>query len=114
MLENLCKYTSLTYTFGVFTFVETPLFSRLVSEYLTDEEYSALQAQLAQNPEAGAVIRGSGGVRKLRWSMSGRGKRGGLRVIYYWASAKGEICTVSKISPRQHSSPRAEKDTTGD
>jgi len=66
----------------VFTFVETPLFTRLVSEYLSDEEYIGLQAAICDNPEAGRVIPGSGGVRKLRWSLRGRGKRGGLRVIY--------------------------------
>ena len=81
----------MTYSRDVLTFVETPLFTRLASEHLTDEEYLALQTELANNPEAGAVIRGSGGVRKVRWSMSGRGKRGGLRVIYYWANTKGEI-----------------------
>lgn len=67
----------------MFTFIETPLFTKLVTEYLSDEEYTQLQAYLAENPEAGTVIRGSGGVRKVRWSMKGRGKRGGLRVIYY-------------------------------
>jgi len=50
----------------MFTFIETRLFSRLVQEYLTDEAYARLQGELIQNPEAGAVIRGSGGVRKLR------------------------------------------------
>lgn len=75
----------------MFTFVETALFTQLVEEYLDDEEYRNLQAAIAANPRAGAVIRGSGGVRKIRWSMAGRGKRGGLRVIYYFASPKQEI-----------------------
>jgi mRNA-degrading endonuclease RelE of RelBE toxin-antitoxin system len=73
------------------TFVETPLFTRLVSEYLTDEEYAALQSALAANPESGELIRGSGGLRKLRWSGSGRGKRGGVRVIYYLRNRAGVI-----------------------
>jgi mRNA-degrading endonuclease RelE of RelBE toxin-antitoxin system len=73
----------------VFTFVETSVFTRLVSEYLSDDEYLKLQVALSKNPEAGAIIPNSGGVRKLRWSMSGRGKRGGLRVIYYLRSRQG-------------------------
>ena len=75
----------------MFTFIETPLFSRLVTEYLPDEEYRKLQAALVAEPESGAVIPGSGGVRKLRWSRSGMGKRGGLRVIYYLRSQRGVI-----------------------
>ena len=75
----------------MFTFVETSLFSRLVEEFLTDEEYLKLQGELIQNPEAGKVIRGSGGVRKLRWAASGRGKRGGYRVIYFVRRPKGII-----------------------
>ena len=74
----------------MFAFVETPLFTRLVGEYLSDE-YLKLQQALAENPETGPVIPGSGGVRKLRWAMPGRGKRGGLRVIYYLRSRKGLI-----------------------
>ena len=65
------------------TFIETKLFSRLVEEYLSDDSYRQLQAALASDPEAGPLIPGSGGLRKLRWGISGRGKRGGLRVIYY-------------------------------
>ena len=75
----------------MFTFIETSLFSRLVQEYLTDEEYRKLQLELIQNPEAGAVVSGSGGVRKLRWAAPGRGKRGGYRVIYFVRRPKGII-----------------------
>ena len=73
------------------SFVETKLFTRLVQEYLTDDEYSRLQQALVADPEAGSVISGSGGVRKLRWGMAGRGKRGGLRVIYYLRTRHGQI-----------------------
>jgi mRNA-degrading endonuclease RelE of RelBE toxin-antitoxin system len=75
----------------VLTFVETPLFTKRVTQYLSDEEYAKLQATLRDDPEAGDVIPGSGGVRKLRWAMSGRGKRGGLRVIYYLRLKHGLI-----------------------
>ncbi len=73
------------------SFVETRLFTRLVQEYLSDDEYSALQQALRQDPEAGAVVPGSGGVRKLRWGVAGRGKRGGLRVIYFLRTRQGQI-----------------------
>ena len=66
----------------MFTFIETKLFTRLVQKYLTDDEYRELQVALMERPDAGAVIPRSGGVRKLRWRASGRGKRGGYRVIY--------------------------------
>ena len=75
----------------MFSFVETRLFSRLVQEYLTDKEYGQLQGELIKNPEAGTVVRGSGGVRKLRWAATGRGKRGGYRVIYFVRRPKGII-----------------------
>ena len=75
----------------MFTFIETRLFSRLVQQYLSDEEYGALQLELVRNPEAGSVVRGSGGVRKVRWAAPGRGKRGGYRVIYLLRRPKGVI-----------------------
>ena len=75
----------------MFTFVETPLFTRLVTEYLSEKEYIELQFALMENPESGAIIPGSGGIRKLRWALQGRGKRGGLRVIYYMRSLQGTI-----------------------
>jgi len=75
----------------MYSFIETKLFSRLVGEYLSDEEYSKLQQVLIETPDAGDVIPGSGGIRKLRWKVSGRGKRGGVRVIYYARSRQGRI-----------------------
>ena len=76
---------------AMFSFIETSLFSRLVQDYLSEQEYIALQSHLIENPEAGAVIRGTGGVRKLRWAAPGRGKRGGYRVIYFVRRPKGII-----------------------
>lgn len=66
-------------------FVETPVFTRVIGGLLDDDEYRALQSALMLRPEQGAVVQGSGGVRKVRWARAGAGKRGGLRVIYYWA-----------------------------
>ena len=67
----------------MFTFIESSIFERICPIYLDDEEYAELQQLMLQNPEAGQVIPGSGGVRKLRWARQGKGKRGGLRVIYF-------------------------------
>lgn len=65
-------------------FIETPIFTRRLESLLAEEEYRELQNALIERPEAGATIRGSGGLRKLRWAAKGRGKSGGVRVIYYW------------------------------
>ena len=73
------------------SFVETKLFTRLVGELLSDDEYALLQQALISNPALGDVIPGSGGVRKMRWGAPGRGKRGGLRVIYFLRTRQGQI-----------------------
>jgi mRNA-degrading endonuclease RelE of RelBE toxin-antitoxin system len=67
-------------------FVETPVFTAALRRQLDDETYRALQLALLLRPQQGRIIRGSGGLRKLRWRLPlhGRGKRGGLRLIYYW------------------------------
>ncbi|MGH8120777.1 MAG: transcriptional regulator [Gammaproteobacteria bacterium] len=72
-------------------FIETPAFTRIVGHYLDDDEYGRLQKYLNDNPVSGVVVPGSGGVRKLRWRGAGRGKRGGLRLIYYLRLAREEI-----------------------
>ena len=72
-------------------FVETPIFTADVRELLSDEEYSALQKHLVDQPNAGPVIAGTGGLRKIRWIVAGRGKRGGTRVIYYHVVAAAQI-----------------------
>ena len=65
-------------------FVETHVFTNLVCKTLDDDEYRALQSSLLLRPEQGPVIPGSGGLRKVRWGSQGRGKRGGMRLIYFW------------------------------
>jgi len=82
--------TSMPYNKSI-TFVESPLFSKLIYNYLDEDEYAALQWTLAMRPEQGKIIPGSGGLRKVRWAAKGRGKRGGSRIIYYWQQADGEI-----------------------
>jgi len=67
----------------VFTFIESSAFERARSLYLSDDDYSELQQFMLQNPEAGRLVSGSGGVRKLRWARPGGGRRGGLRIIYF-------------------------------
>jgi hypothetical protein len=68
-------------------FVETPVFTREITSLMPDDDYRSLQIALLLRPEAGAVVRGAGGLRKIRWALPGRGKRGGVRVIYYWHPA---------------------------
>ncbi len=72
-------------------FIETSIFTRLVYTYLSDNEYLGLQIYLLKYPESGKIVPGSGGVRKLRWTQSGKGKRGGIRVIYYFRKHLDEI-----------------------
>lgn len=84
-------YTSLTYDCRMLTVIETPTFQRLWPDYWTEEERAEFAAFLAAEPEAGDVVPGSGGVRKVRWSRAGEGKRGGVRVIYFNQLPIGEI-----------------------
>lgn len=79
-------------------FIEASAFTKYVYRYLSEEEYLGLQSFLLQYPEAGKVVPGSGGVRKLRWAMSGKGKSGGVRVIYYFKRQDNEIWLLSIYS----------------
>jgi hypothetical protein len=72
-------------------FVETEPFTELVKKYLKDDEYRKLQQFIMKNPEVGKIIKGSGGIRKVRWKREGMGKSGGVRTIYYWAKSRDEI-----------------------
>ena len=71
--------------------IETPTFTRQITALLGDEDYGAFQSRLAANPDLGARIKGGGGIRKTRVAVGSRGKRGGARVIYYWAVRKDVI-----------------------
>lgn len=74
-------------------FIEAPLFARLLSEYLDDDDYREIQLQLVEDPEAGDLLPGTGGFRNLRWRdrRRGKGKRGGLRIIYHYFMADSQI-----------------------
>jgi hypothetical protein len=97
-------------------FVELPAFDRYRGEYFSDEAFTTLQATLMKSPEAGDLIEGTGGLRKLRFADArrGKGKRGGLRVIYYWWQAGSQfwLYTYDKderddLSPQQQKTLRA-------
>ena len=79
-------------------FIETSLFSKILPKYLSDEEYRRLQSYLLQKPDAGDIVRHSGGVRKVRWAPSGEGKSGGIRAIYYWKKSDDEIWMLTLYS----------------
>lgn len=68
-------------------FVETPVFTAALRRHLDDEMYRALQLAMLLRPAQGPLIQGGAGLRKLRWAAPGRGKRGGVRLIYYWEPA---------------------------
>ena len=92
-------------------FIESSLFSRLIENYLDDDQYGELQRYLIKHPTVGDIVPKSGGVRKLRWKIAGRGKRGGIRVIYYLKGkttiylltvySKGEVSNISAKVLRQ-------------
>lgn len=81
-------------------FIETPVFTRLITAILSDEEYKNLQTILAINPLAGDLIPGGRGIRKIRWGIPGRGKSGGIRVIYYFQSQEGHITCSYRLRNR--------------
>jgi len=92
-LENLFyldSYTLLTYSCAV-EIIETFKFTKLVDDYLSEDEFFRLKLHLALKPTTSMVIPGTGGCRKLRWRGSGRGKRGGYRIIYYLQDRAGMI-----------------------
>lgn len=83
--------------------IETSFFTRQVTEILPDEEYALLQLALIQQPDLGVIIPGSGGLRKARWRSDGKGKRGGVRVIYYWFVSDEELYMLYLYSKNEQS-----------
>ena len=88
-------------------FIETPTFTRLLFDLMTDDEYAGLQNVLVESPERGDIIKGGGGIRKLRYALPGRGKSGGVRLIYYWLREDGRIYMLLIY-------PKSKKDTLTD
>ncbi len=76
-------------------FIETPVFTADVRAILTDAQYAALQQALADRPDAGVLIQGTGGLRKLRWGIGARGKSAGARVIYFWRVSESQILMLA-------------------
>lgn len=70
---------------------ETSIFTKIILDLISDDSYRQLQKELIKNPETGKIIKGSGGIRKVRWTTQDKGKRGGIRVIYYWITAEDEL-----------------------
>ena len=71
--------------------IETPIFTKLIKELMNDDEYKDLQEALVSRPDRGSLIKNSGGLRKVRWALAGRGKSGGARFIYYWMTDNDQL-----------------------
>jgi mRNA-degrading endonuclease RelE of RelBE toxin-antitoxin system len=95
--SEFAKTTALPYN-SIMEFIEATAFTKYVYDYLTEDEYLGLQSFLLQNPEAGKIVRGSGGIRKVRWAITGKGKSGGVRVIYYFKKQDDEIWLLTIYS----------------
>lgn len=93
MGKALHFYTPMAYTLAMI-FIETPVFTKRLRELLDDDSYAAFQHLLADRPESGDVIEGTGGIRKVRVASHGHGKRGGSRVIYYHFSSAAQIALL--------------------
>ncbi|WP_193330682.1 type II toxin-antitoxin system RelE/ParE family toxin [Pseudoalteromonas ulvae] len=74
--------------------IETPIFTKVITNLMTDDEYKDLQEALVSRPDRGTIIKNSGGLRKVRWALEGRGKSGGVRVIYYWMTEDEQLYMV--------------------
>ena len=92
-------------------FIETPTFTRMVTTLLSDDEYGELQNDLVEDPERGDLIKGGGGIRKLRYAMQGRGKSGGVRVIYYWVK-DNHLIYMLVVYPKSKKDDLTDKETT--
>lgn len=74
--------------------IETQFFTRRIAELMSEDEYRELQEALIKRPAMGPIIAGTGGLRKVRWKLEGRGKSGGIRVIYYWMVSDDQLYMV--------------------
>tara|TARA_B100000745_G_C19857396_1_gene285106 strand:- start:41 stop:358 length:318 start_codon:yes stop_codon:yes gene_type:complete len=74
--------------------IETPIFTKLITSLMSDDEYKVLQETLVNRPDMGAILKNSGGLRKVRWALEGRGKSGGVRIIYYWMNENDQIYMI--------------------
>ena len=83
--------------------VETTIFGRQIEQFLGPVDYWLLQVRLVEQPDAGPLIPGGGGLRKLRWQAPGRGKRGGLRIIYHWNPAESRIFLLMVFAKNERS-----------
>ena len=88
-------------------FIETPVFTHQVMSLMDDDEYRELQNTLLEDPEAGDIIKGGGGIRKVRFGIDGRGKSGGVRTIYFWKKSADQIFMLLMY-------PKSKKDTLTD
>ena len=95
----------------IVTFIETSVFMRKISGILGDESYAELQQMLAHNPEKGPVIEGTGGLRKVRWKLPGKGKSGGVRIIYLYLKLRGRIYLVFVFTKDESDNPTAPQKT---
>lgn len=82
-------------------FIETKLFTKLINKYLADDEFRDLQGFLVKNPKTGDLIRKTGGLRKVRWKGKGKGKRGGVRIIYYWHTSADQIFLLTVFAKNE-------------
>lgn len=94
-LPSVCHLYGIAVLLRVLTIIETVKFQGIVELYLDYDSFTAFKNHLANHPDAGAVIPGSGGVRKIRWSRAGMGKRGGVRVIYFARLQHGELVLLT-------------------
>ncbi len=91
------------------TFCETARFSKRLAKRLADDDYMKLQLYLAENPSAGALIEAGGGIRKIRFALPGRGKSGGIRVIYYWSVGRELILLMDIYAKNEQADLTAEQ-----
>src|SRR5450631_1851902 len=103
-------HTPMAYKITVMEFIETPTFTRMVTALLADDEYRGLQNELTEDPERGDLIKGGGGIRKMRYAAQGRGKSGGVRVIYYWIKDNHQIYMLV-VYPKSKMDNLSDKET---